>query len=122
MSDRNKATLQMANAAIDHGDTEGFLSHCTDDLEWTSVGEMTLKGKEAVRHWMATAYAEPPKYTVTDLLAEGDVVIALGNIWLKDRDGRAVIHAYCDVWRFRGGKMAELKAFVIKSEPTEPTP
>jgi uncharacterized protein len=84
MSIRNKATLREANAAIDHGDTEGFLSHCTDDVEWTTIGDRTLKGKDAVREWMATAYSEPPKYTVTEMIAEGDFVIALGNVWSKE--------------------------------------
>jgi hypothetical protein len=37
------------------------LSFCTDDTEWTFVGDKTLKGKEAVRQWMATTYIEPPK-------------------------------------------------------------
>ena len=37
-------------------------------------------------------------------------------ITLTDKDGKAVHHSYCDVWRFRGGKIAELKAFVIETE------
>ena len=115
MSERNKAILQKANAAIDEGNTEGFLSHCTDDIEWTTVGDKTLRGKEAVRQWMATAYVEPPEYTVANLIAEGDFVTAMGTIAIKDADGRATNHSYCDVWRFRGDKMAELKAFVIKT-------
>jgi ketosteroid isomerase-like protein len=32
---------------------------------------------------------------------------------MKDEDGKMVDYSYCDVWRFRDGKMAELKAFVI---------
>lgn len=46
MSEKNKATLEKANAAIAEGDHEGFLSFCTDDTEWTFVGDKTLKGKE----------------------------------------------------------------------------
>jgi ketosteroid isomerase-like protein len=52
MSDENKAILKRANAAVTSGDYEGFLSHCTDDVEWQSVGEQTLKGKEAVRRYI----------------------------------------------------------------------
>jgi uncharacterized protein (TIGR02246 family) len=115
MSDSNKAVLRSANAAIDAGDTEGFLTFCTDDIVWTAVGEMTLRGKAAVRKWMATAYSEPPQYTVEEVIAEGDFVIALGHIMVKDGDGHPIRHAYSDVWRFREGKMAELRAFVIKA-------
>jgi ketosteroid isomerase-like protein len=115
MSENNKAILEKANAAITQGDNEGFLSFCTEDTEWTFVGDKTLRGKEAVRQWMATAYVEPPKFIVAHLIAEGDFVTALGNITMKDEDGTEVDYSYCDVWRFRDGKMAELKAFVIRS-------
>ena len=114
MSEHNKRILQKANDAICKGDHEGFLSHCTEDTEWTFVGEQTLRGKEAVRQWMATAYKEPPKFVVANLIAEGDFVTALGTITLKDEQGVEADYAYCDVWRFRDGKMVELKAFVIK--------
>lgn len=116
MSEKNKAILEEANAAISEGNNEGFLSFCADDMQWTFVGDKTLQGKEAVRQWMATTYIEPPKFMVANLIAEGDFVTALGNITMKDEDGKAAHYSYCDVWRFRGGKIVELRAFVIKTE------
>ena len=110
----HKNILTKANAAITKGDNEGFLSYCTEDTEWTFVGEQTLKGKEAVRQWMAKTYTEPPKFMVENLIAEGDFVTALGTITMKDEDGTASTYSYCDVWRFANGKMAALQAFVIK--------
>ncbi|MGV3585675.1 MAG: nuclear transport factor 2 family protein [Adhaeribacter sp.] len=114
MVENNKVILEKANAAITKGDNEGFLFFCTDDTEWTFVGDQILRGKEAVRRYMATAYLEPPKFMVENLIAEGDFVTALGKIRLKDSDGKMADYSYCDVWRFRNGKMAELKAFVIR--------
>lgn len=116
MSESNKRILQQANAAVTRGDNEGFLACCTDDLVWSTVGGETLRGKEAVRAWMVAGYAEPPKFTVRELVAEGDVVVALGDIASKDEHGKPVNNAYSDVWRFRDGKMAELRAFVIPVE------
>jgi len=116
MSDKNKAILEEANAAIAQGNYEGFLSFCADDMEWTFVGDKTLKGKEAVRQWMAITYIEPPKFRVANLIAEGDFVTALGDITMKDEDGKATHYSYCDIWRFRGDKMVELRAFVIPAE------
>ncbi len=116
MSEKNKAILEEANAANAKGDYEGFLSFCTEDTEWTFVGDKTLKGKEAIRQYMAETYREPPKFTVENLIAEGDFVTALGEITLKDEDGKATHYSYCDVWRFRDGKIVELKAFVIKTD------
>jgi uncharacterized protein len=120
MSEKNKAILEKGNAAIAAGDNEGFLAFCADDTEWTFIGDRTLKGKEAVRRYMAETYVEPPKFTITDLIAEGDFVTALGEITLKDEDGKAAHYSVCDVWRFHGGQIVELKAFVIETEETAP--
>ena len=116
MSENNKAILEAANAAIAKGNYEEFLSFCADDAQWTFVGDKTLKGKEAVRQWMATEYVQPPLNIVANLIAEGDFVTALGDLTIKDKDGKAADYSYCDIWRFRGGKMVELKAFVIKTK------
>ncbi len=113
MSASHKATLERANAAIATGDIEGFLVHCTDDIQWTTVGESTIDGKEALRQWMATAYAEAPTFSLHRLVAEDDVVVALGDIVANHDDGTSTRQAYADVWRFRDGRMAELQAFVI---------
>ena len=115
MIEHNKAVLEKGNAAITKGDIEGFLSHCTEDTRWIFVGERTLEGKEAVRQYMATVYVEPPKFTVENLIAENDFVVAMGTIYLKDENGEMAGHSYCDVWQFRDGKMAGLKAFVMKA-------
>ncbi|MFT2008506.1 nuclear transport factor 2 family protein [Pontibacter sp. 13R65] len=100
MVEDNKGILEKANKAITEGDNESFLSFCTDDIEWTFVGDLILRGKEAIWQYMAMVYIEPPKFIVENLISEGDFVTALGKIRLKDRDG----------------KMAELKAFVIKTD------
>jgi len=116
MSELNKNILQQANAAVSRGDNEGFLAFCTEDLIWSTVGGETLRGKEAVRAWMVDGYAEPPKFTLRELVAEGDFVVAVGDIESTDEQGKPVQNAYSDVWRIRDGKLAELRAFVIPVE------
>jgi len=119
MSELNKSILQQANAAVIAGDNEGFLSFCTEDLVWSTVGGETLLGKQAVREWMRTAYLQPPTFSLHTLIAEGEHVVALGDIAGTGEDGAPVPNAYCDVWRFRDGKMTELRAFVIPVGPTQ---
>ena len=109
----HKAILEKANAAITSGDYEGFLSFCTEDTEWTFIGEQVLRGKQAVREYMAVTYLEPPKFMVEHLIGEGEFVTAVGKINMKNEEGEMTEYAYCDVWRFREGKMADLKAFVV---------
>jgi ketosteroid isomerase-like protein len=116
MMDNNKEVLKRANEAITNGDHELFLSYCTDNTLWTFVGDEKLQGKEAVRQYIAKAYLEPPIFKVDHLIGEGDFVTAIGEISLKDKDGKTTRYSYCDVWRFHDNKMAELKAFVIEIE------
>ncbi len=79
MTEENKAMLQKGNASVLEGNNEGMLQFCADDTEWNFVCEQVLNGKEAVRQCMAKTYIEPPKFTVTNLIAEGDFVVALGT-------------------------------------------
>lgn len=105
--------LVQANAAITRGDFEGCLRHCTEDTVWNFIGERILRGKEEVRRWMVEAYREPPKFTVRQMIADGDLLAVVGEITLKDGSGREKEYSYCDVWRFESGRLAELNAYVI---------
>ncbi len=78
------------------------------------MGVSTLEGKQAVREWMKDAYATPPQFKVEQIVAEGDVVIALGTIEGPGKDGKPTTFAYSDVWHLRDGKLASLRAFVIE--------
>lgn len=112
--EQNKTTLEAANAANAVGDYEGFLLHCTADTKWSFVGDRTLTGKDAVRQYMLSTYKEPPQFSVSEMIAERDFVIAIGKITLEDEVNTRTEFSYCDIWRFRDGKIAELTAFVIK--------
>jgi uncharacterized protein len=113
--EKHKSILLEGNAAIANGNNEGFLAFCSDDTEWTFVGDKVLKGREAVRQWMAKEYQEPPKVSVQHLIAEGDLLTATGEVTVKDEKGNETPYAYCDVWRFHNDQIVELKAFVIKT-------
>lgn len=116
MTEENKSILMKANEAVANGDHEGFLSFCTDDTAWNFVGEQILQGKEAVRQYMANAYLEPPKFMVEQLIAEAEFVTAVGKISMKDETGTMITYDYCDVWKFRDGKLHELTAFVVPAQ------
>jgi ketosteroid isomerase-like protein len=116
MAAHNKNILEEANALITKGDYEGFLSYCTEDTRWTFVGDQTLEGKDAVRQYMAATYLEPPQFKVEHLIADADFVTAVGTISLRSDQGKSTAYDYCDVWRIKNGKLAEVKAFVIESK------
>lgn len=116
MSEKNKTILIKANEAVSKGDYEGFLEYCTQDVKWIFIGDQILNGKEEVRKYMLSEYIVPPKFDVNNLIAEGDYVTAIGNITLTNAEGVSHHYSYCDVWKFRDGKMDELQAFVIEQK------
>ena len=116
MSAKNKEIVEKVNASFAEGGVEGFLSHCADDVVWTMVGNKTTRGKKDIREWMASMDMEPPKFTVANIIAEGDFAACNGDMTMKDKDGKTVPYAYCDLYRFRDGKIAELTSFVVKTE------
>jgi uncharacterized protein (TIGR02246 family) len=116
MSAKNRQTVEAVNAAFARGDTEGFLSRCADDVVWTMVGEKTVRGKTAIREWMGSVPAEPPAFTVDSLFTDGDLATCVGAMTMKDQDGATTSHDYCDVYRFKGEAIVELKSFVIKTD------
>ena len=80
------------------------------------VGKKTTKGKNAIREWLASMDTESPKFTVDNIIAEGDFVTAYGDMTMKAEDDKTVPYAYCDIYRFRDGKITELNSFLVKTE------
>jgi ketosteroid isomerase-like protein len=116
MSAKNKEIVEKVNASFAENNTEGFLAACADDVKWTMVGEKSVIGIPAIREWMAQMKeAEPPKFTVDKLIAEGDSVVCCGDMTMKDKDGKTEPYGYCDVYSFSGGKIAELTSYVVKT-------
>ncbi len=116
MSAKNKEIVTKVDAAFGKGDIEGFLSFCAEDLEWTMVGEKIVKGKAAIRNWLASMNTEPPKFTASKVIAEGDFVAAHGDMTMKDKDGKLIPFSYCDIYRFQNDKIVELRSFVVRTE------
>lgn len=125
MSEENKEIVRKVNEAFREGNFEGFLEFCAEDVEWTFIGDQSVKGRENIRQWMASMgkeNSEPPQFTVIDpIIAEGDYVTTLGDMSMKDKDGKTGQYSYCDVYRFNAGKIVELKSFVVKTEAKHKT-
>jgi ketosteroid isomerase-like protein len=112
----NQEVLTTANAAIATGDYEGYLAFCAENSTWTFEGEQQLIGKEAIRQYMKRTYRTPPVFTTDKMIGSEDHVIAMGMITLLNAQGRPTKYSYCDVWRFKDGKMIELNAYVVEAK------
>ena len=92
MSAARKAIVEAINEDMRRGDTEGFLSRVPEDFVWTMVGEAPIRGKDAIRQWMAgVGPQEPPDFTVRTVVADGDVVAAMGVMTMPE-NGVPVAH------------------------------
>jgi uncharacterized protein len=112
-----KEIVQRINDAFAENNLEKVLSFCTDDLSWTMVGDTTVTGKDSIRKWMASMNPQPPQITIRQTVAEGDVVVARGDMMMQQKkNGPSIPYTFCDIYRFAGDKVAELIAFVIQTD------
>lgn len=120
MSDKNKETVEKVNKVIRENNLEEFLSFYTDDVQWTKVGDKAAIGKEELGKLIESLGDAPPPSRITfdAMIAEGDYVAAYGKLVVEDENGKPISQAFCDVYLFRGDKIAELTAFVMKTEAT----
>ena len=117
MAVNRKEIVQRVNEAFAENNLEKVLSFCTDDLTWTMVGDTTVRGKDSIRKWMASMDPPPPQFTIQEAVAEGDFVITRGNMLMPEKkNGPSIPYAFCDIYRFEGDKVAELTAFVIRTD------
>lgn len=111
-----KTVLLTANKAITEGKYSDFLLYCTDNIKWDFVADRTLQGKSAILQYMKDTYLEPPIFNIETLHVSGVFLTVTGEISLKNKNGGYDEYYYCDNWEFEDGKMANLKAYVIKKE------
>lgn len=114
MSSRNKEIIEKVNAAFEENKPEVFLDFCSDNIKWEMAGEESRTGKQAIREFMSSmGDMEPPKINVTAIISEGDSAACYGDMTMIE-NGTENSYSYCDVYKFSGDKIAELRSFVVK--------
>src|SRR5687767_10105186 len=117
MAADRKDIVQRINEAFAENNLEKVLSFCADDLTWTMVGDTTVRGKDSIRKWMASMDPQPPQLSIHQVIAEGDVVIARGDMKMQEKkNGLWIPYTFCDIYRFAGDRVTELTAFVIRTD------
>lgn len=117
MAPSRKDIVQHINEGFAENNLEKVLSFCTDDFTWTMVGESTVRGKDPIRKWIASMDPQPPQFTIQQTVAEGDFVVTRGDMMMAEKkNGPSIPYTFCDIYRFVGDKVAELTAFVIRTD------
>lgn len=122
MSIKNKELTKMITEAFFKGNTEFILHHLAEDIQWNIVGMPVIFGKSDVIRTMELinpALAGCPDLAVKNIIAEGDYVVveSSGNNYSsfvkKDTKEKQCSPAYCDVYRFKNGKIQELTTYIV---------
>ena len=118
MSEKNIAIVKEINDAFTRNEPEAFLAHCSEDVSWTMAGETEQKGKATIREWMKQMEgADPPKFTVDGIFGDASNVACHGQMTMKNPEGKEGKYSYCDVYKFTGDKVTELRSFVVEHKP-----
>jgi len=124
---KNKELTKMITEAFFKGNTEFILPHLAEDIKWNIVGMPVIFGKSDVIKTMEMinpAFAGCPDLAVKNIIAEGDYVVveSSGNNYSsfvnRDTIEKQCNPAYCDVYRFKNGKIQELTTYIVDTTTT----
>lgn len=117
MSQDLKEIVKKINDSFTQNNIEGFLEHSDENIVWRMAGDKSYTGKQSVRDFVAQMEGhEPPQFTTDILVAEGNTVVCSGEMTMKEKDGAVGHYSYCDIYTFKGDKVAELSSFVVKAK------
>ena len=110
----NKEIIRKVTAAFERNDPEVFLDYCTDDVKWIMAGDDARTGKQSIRDFMSNmGDFKLEKLTIDSIIAEDDSAACFGEMTVNEK-GANVDYSYCDVYRFTGDKIVELRSFAVK--------
>jgi uncharacterized protein len=95
-------------------DHEKILSCLTDDVVWELPGFYLHNGKAAFDKEIENPNADGhPDIKVTQLIEEGNIVVAEGTVKAKMKDGSKLDAVFCDVFHFTNGKISKLTSYLM---------
>jgi ketosteroid isomerase-like protein len=115
MSLKNKELIQMINEAFARGDTERLSDYLAEDARWNIIGISTITGRKNIMKAMEIQELEKfPEITVNHIVAKGDSVVVESTGKAFQKAGGIYSASYCDVYRFKDGKIKEFTTYVIE--------
>ncbi len=114
----NKEIVNQINDAFANSDVESFLTHCTENVVWHMYGDQSIEGKENIRQFMKSheGPSDPPVFVIDNVFGEGDRVACDGGMTMKTADGNYWKGRYCDLYIFEGGKVKEMRSYIVESK------
>jgi predicted SnoaL-like aldol condensation-catalyzing enzyme len=79
-------------------------------------GVVLLSVSRAASRKSFNGFPQKSFWTVDSIFGEGEFVAAHGPMTMKDKDGKFGSYRYCDIYRFRDGKIVDQTSYVVKTE------
>ena len=119
-ADTNKQLVRAAFEALGRSDARPLYELMRDDFAWIIEGQSRFsrryEGKQAVKRDLLTplfeAFATPYRFTIDEIIAEGDRVVVRGRREVQTRAGKDYNNSYCFVLRLEGGKLVEMREYL----------
>lgn len=121
MSEPNKAIVEQAYNNFKTGNIEALLNLMSDDISWTlpEMEGVPFSGKRTGRAAVAEFFAsvgasqEVVSFEPSELIAEGDRVVALGSYdWRVKASGREFGADFAHAWTIRDGKATSFQEYM----------
>jgi uncharacterized protein len=113
--------VRAAYAAFNRGEVESVLDLFAPDLEWhpppSSVEPQPLRGRDAVREYLAPNVFEYQIAEPLEIIEEGDRVLVVVHVRARGRgSGVHVDQVVFHLWTIVGGRAARFEAHVDRDE------
>lgn len=116
----NKQLVRDAFEAMGRSDIRPLYELMTADFAWAIEGQTRFarrfEGKEKVKRQLLDplfdAFATPYRFTIDEIIAEGDRVVVLGRGEVKTKAGLDYNNSYCFVLRMEDGRLVELREYL----------
>jgi hypothetical protein len=80
------------------------------------AGDQPKQGKESIRQWIKSmGDMGPPKLNTTGIISDGDTAACYGDMTMPEK-GKENFYSFCDIYRFSGDKIVELRSFAVKEK------
>ncbi len=123
MSDKtatNRALLEQAFAALEHGDPSAFLPLFADTISWRVMGTSNWSKEanglaEVERDLIGPLFARfaSPYRNIPELvLADGDHAVVLAKGHAETVDGKVYANDYCFVFTLHDGKIVAVREYM----------
>ncbi|MDX1642668.1 MAG: nuclear transport factor 2 family protein [Balneolaceae bacterium] len=98
--------LKKVNEAFAKSNIDFIVEHITEDIEWTVIGDFSVKGKKDFTDAMKKMASEQAfQLEIKNIITHGNSAAVDGV--MKSPDGKE--YAFCDVYKFSGFKNPKIK-------------